>query len=223
MQVCGLSTWISAAGKTFHHLGRPRWEPQINHITLSWRCLAMFGLRYSALGTDATSWQERERCMLTEGDVQIKPCCFLHLLAAVRLWREGTFFFPFPFVFPHPLPALCIGFYLPFKAIRPMKKTYFLFFPYWCGFLVLVSILFLSDKHIVESQFFLFNWEWAIFPILILHWPMFWNLWSNMEMSLSLCAWTKARGGFLAWARFVGFPQNLVLIQASCCWYSLWI
>lgn len=87
-----------------------------------------------------------------------------------------------------------------------MKNVIFCFF-YWYDFVVLVSMLFLSGKSMVKKQFLFLNWEEAVFPLLI--WPVRWNLQSDMEMSLSLHAWMRARWGFLVWACFVCFPQKL--------------
>lgn len=66
-------------------------------------------------------------------------------------------FLSVPFCLSSPSPCLAYWFLFTFLSYQANEKNTFPGFPYWCGFLVLVSILFLSDKHIVKSQFFLFN------------------------------------------------------------------
>lgn len=50
-------------------------------------------------------------------------------------------------------------------------KNVFPGFSYWYDFVVCVSILLLSDKCTVKSQFLLLNEEEAVFPLLIWLWP----------------------------------------------------
>lgn len=124
-----------------------------------------------------------------------------------RLWRDGWgfFFFSFPFQFSHHLTDQFSS-YLHFR-ISDQWKMYLLFFH--MGMILLRLSLYCSCQVRVKKQFLFSNWGEAVCHLLIWLWPMHWNLQSEMEMSLSLHAWTKARWGFLVWARFVCFPQKL--------------
>lgn len=139
-------------------------------------------------------------------------CGCLHIWVPWRHYEgvDGAFFFHLPF-WGFPPPCWSVLIFFTFQDIRPMKYA-FPVLSYWYDFVVFVSILFLSGKGMVKKQFLVLNWEEAVFPLLIWLWPMHWNLQSDMEMSLSLHAWMKARWGFLVWACFVCFPQKL-------CWF----
>lgn len=189
--------------------GNTCWEPQINHVVKSWCSLAMFALWCSALGAGVTSWQKWYQHVRMEEDEQTALWLPPYLGVVKRLWRDGwgLLFFSLPFEFSCHLADQFSSF-LHFR-ISDQWKMLFSAFSYWYDFVVLVSMLFLSGKRMVKKQFLFVNWEEAVFPLLIWLWPVHWNLPSDMEMSLSLHAWMRARWGFLVWACFVCFPQKL--------------